>query len=102
MALSNDAVNRLCIALTDAGVGSEVANAINGAPAKWMIVAATLSATTSTTQFSNLLKGDIVMDFTTPSANGTVATAGTLPHAPTSADVLVVLRAVPAAVSFKF
>lgn len=101
--LSQQQMAAIASAVVGQDLGNIVSTAVNAAfNATFCVVAATLSATTSTTQFPNLLKGDIVLDFTTPAHNGTVASAGTLPHAPTAADVLMVLRPNPAVTSFSF
>lgn len=101
--LSSQQIEHIASAVTDQNLGNIVATAVNAAfNAAWCVVAATLSATTSLLQFPNLLAGDIVLDFTTPAHNGTVVSPGTLPHAPTAADVLMVLRPNPPQTNFQF
>lgn len=68
-------------------------------------IAVVLPAATTSTTLTGVLPGDFVVDVTTPGSSGVVATANTLPHAPTSMDVLFVLRplpATPAATNFSF
>ncbi len=109
MALSPDALARLCIALASADAGNEVASALNAgladgaSPAafasQWCPVLINLDAAASTA-FVGLLAGDLVVDFTTVANNiqskMLVTTADTLAFTPTLHDVLVVFRWLPA------
>jgi len=104
--LSNDAIKRLCIALTSQTAGNEVATAINGACSAADAIVMVVTDAAASTTLAGVLPGDIVIDLTTvannTTANVVIATANTLPFTPTVHDVLVVLRPVPAATTFSF
>jgi hypothetical protein len=106
MALSADAVRSLAIALTSQALGNEVASAINGASGASDAVVMVVTDAAASTALAGLLPGDLVLDLTTVANNVAasilVVTANTIAFTPTAHDVLVVLRPVPAATSFKF
>jgi len=114
MALSNDTVFRMCVALTKQDAGNELASAVNNGSASasqdaWPTPAAIVAAHTSaTTDFGALLVGDLVIHVPATAGNaqfGAVVTAGTLPFASAVVgDLYVVLRAfvAPSASAFSF
>ncbi|WNM70236.1 hypothetical protein [Myxococcus phage Mx1] len=96
MALSEDARNRIGIALADFVAGGEVADAIDG-PGQTHFIAGAIVATSAsaTTNFKTLLVKDLVLEIdgkTGAVSFSTVATAGTLPAAATIGNLYVVLR----------
>ncbi len=103
MSLSTKALIRLGQAVTDAGVGKEIATAINlgsglMAASSHAVVMVVVDAAASAT-LAGLLIGDLVIDVTTVANNTTaqvpVTVVNTIAFTPTVHDVLVVLRPVP-------
>jgi len=100
--LSVDTVNRLMISLTSQQAGQEVVNAMNNAAsAGWYLPTLIIATSTSTTtDFADLVVGDIVGILPASAGNShfvEVATAATLPEAAVIGSLYVVFRAVPAA-----
>lgn len=102
MALSQDAVKRLMIALASADAGNEVANAINSGSAHttqspMCIVAAIVATNVSqTVDFGAVKVGDQVLMIPATAGNAdliTIATAGNLGQAAVVGNIYVVLRA---------
>lgn len=113
MALSANAVKRLMVAVGDAAVGREIADAIDQANAAkitatpgatyWDIAGQiTATATSQTTDFGSLKVGDVVLMVPATAGNAdaiSIAVAGDLGQAAVVGNVYLVLRAfkVPAA-----
>lgn len=104
MALSNDTVRRLMIALASKPAGNEVATALNGSISDNGQTAATLAAmivaahASATTDFAALKVGDVVIHISTASPAAvdwaTVVTAGTNPDGTAViGDLYLALRA---------
>lgn len=94
MALSNGSIRRLIISMASATAGNEVAGILNnsgwGLPA--VIVATHVS---TTTDFSALLKGDILVHVAATPGNAgfeKIVTNGTKPSAAVIGDLYLVVR----------
>lgn len=101
MALSDDAKNRLFLAIASREAGDEVTAGVQAGVSaagqfKYAIAGAIVGTSTSTTtDFGALKAGDYVMQIPATAGNAqflTVATAGTLPEAGIVGDLYVVLR----------
>lgn len=107
MPLSSDIVKQLAIALTSADSANDMADVINesqavsalSAPARVIAAAIVATATSTTTDFGELVVGDLVGILPATAGNAqfvTVAVAGTLPQAAVVGSLYLALR-VPAA-----
>jgi len=70
-----------------------------------MFIARVLADATTSTTLTGVAVGDYILDMTTYTASGVAVAANTLPHAPTTHDVILVLRpfpAPPAPTNFQF
>lgn len=103
MALSNDTVRRLMIALASKPAGNEVASAMNNAinqnaQSAWSMAAVIVATSVSTTvDFAALKVGDKLVHIPAAAGNSafeSVATAGTKPSAAVIGDLYIALRAV--------
>jgi hypothetical protein len=104
MPLSAKARKNLMVAVADQDAGNEIATAIdNGLAGSFegfaTVTAVVATSTSTTTNFSGLLVGDLVMILPAVAGNAqfvTCATVGTLPQAAVVGSLYIVMRAVPA------
>lgn len=102
MSISTKTAQRIITAVASTTAGNEVITALNNAASATQSIALAVVATSTstTTNFTTLLKGDLLIHIPATAGSAafeTVATNGTKPSAAVVGDLYVALRAAPAA-----